>query len=294
MNVKSGISAEEISFSASHTLFVEGEEDSIDVSVLRKILPIRVKHLGTSCCVRSVAIALIKEHPKYYFLVDRDHFDDETVEKSWSSFPQSDMPNLLIWRKKELENYFIDPEYLLQSDYLSADRERLEDSLKKRIKSCAKEYLYIGAANRVIVNIRESLKHRWIDVFRDRSVFGTEDEALHQLQARQEFGEHRLCINKVTSSAYLEESFRKELNMLTGGATDLEWGKGRWLDLLPAKGIMHNILRSTLFTVMDKDGKKLSPNDQEKEIIKNLLSPTKAMPRDFVELRDLITKIMVP
>ncbi len=106
--VKKGPRPEEIRQSARHTLFVEGRSpDSIDPIVLQELfkgLSVRVEPLGPSYHIKSAAEALYRQHPDYYFLIDRDHYYDDFVEKCWRNFPDPDTNNLLVWRKRELEN----------------------------------------------------------------------------------------------------------------------------------------------------------------------------------------------
>ena len=51
-------------------------------------------------------------HPTYYFLIDRDHHDIDFINRSWYNFPDPNTHNLLIWRKREIENYFLEPNWL--------------------------------------------------------------------------------------------------------------------------------------------------------------------------------------
>lgn len=71
-----------------------------------------------SFSVRSVATALRQFHPEYWFVIDRDDWDDTAVEASWQRFPDPAHDNLLIWRKKELESYFLEPDWACRSRYL--------------------------------------------------------------------------------------------------------------------------------------------------------------------------------
>jgi hypothetical protein len=105
-----------------HKVFVEGSNDEeIDPIVIKELLRIngltqvQVLVMGGCDNVRSAAQALFHEHPSYYFLIDRDDQDAQTVENYWLNFPDPATHNLLIWRKRELENYFIDPSYLQNS-----------------------------------------------------------------------------------------------------------------------------------------------------------------------------------
>jgi hypothetical protein len=79
MQAKRNISPEEINFSSKHILFVEGNADSIDVEALGTILDVNIEPMGPSYWIKSVAQALAPMHPTYYFLIDRDHYDDDNI-----------------------------------------------------------------------------------------------------------------------------------------------------------------------------------------------------------------------
>ena len=119
IEVRRGIRSEEVRHHGQHVLFVEGDKGSVDPEVLNKLFSnkISIEPLGPSSSVKSVAKALQTYHPTYYFLIDRDHYDDSFVEKCWDDFPDPKTNNLLIWRRREIENYFLDPDYLSRSDF---------------------------------------------------------------------------------------------------------------------------------------------------------------------------------
>ena len=154
MQAKKNISPEEINFSSKHVLFVEGTADSIDVEALENILDINIEPMGPSYWIKSVAKALAPTHPTYYFLIDRDHYDDQAVEDYWKEFPNTETPNLLVWRKKEIENYFLEPNYLAQSKYFVKTKEELKDIILKE----AQNRLFLNITNQVIISIREDFK----------------------------------------------------------------------------------------------------------------------------------------
>jgi hypothetical protein len=70
--IRTGVLPEEIRIDSKHVLFVEGEE--FDQSILETFFneptKIKVKSLGPSHDIKSVAQALYKHHPYYYFLID--------------------------------------------------------------------------------------------------------------------------------------------------------------------------------------------------------------------------------
>ena len=78
VKIKTGIRPEEVRTGAEHVLFVEGSEGGLDQAVLRALLgnTIRVEVMGPSYSVQSAAHSLYHHHPRYYFLIDRDHTVD--------------------------------------------------------------------------------------------------------------------------------------------------------------------------------------------------------------------------
>ncbi len=149
-------------------------------------------------------------------------------------------------------------------------------------------YLYLSAANQVIVHVREKLKRNWIEVFHSKEGFPTADAALEKLISRKEFDSFDKEVSSIVSVASLSSLFETFLNTLTGGESNLIWGKGRWLDMLPAKGIMHDVLQSSLFTVKDRAGHLLKNREKEDEIIRDLVKPNRVLPADFVALKSLL------
>ncbi len=120
INVTTGIRAEEVRLQGQHVLFVEGRyRDAVDPNVLNALFSfgLRIEPLGPSFWVRSVAEALHPHHPTHYFLIDRDHHKHDFVEDCWKNFPDRNTRNLLVWRRREIENYFLEPRYLSQSKY---------------------------------------------------------------------------------------------------------------------------------------------------------------------------------
>lgn len=182
--VKKGIRAEEVRLGSQHVLFVEGRDtDAVDPKVLNEFFEdrIRIETLGPSFSVRSVAEALFIHHPTYYFLIDRDHHDGDFIERCWKNFPDPGTHNLLVWRRREIENYFLEPAYLFQSQYCQVS----QDELKRKVLQFANERLFLDVANLVITSIREELKKTWIKHFSNPVEFPSPPKSLEKTEKRQ-------------------------------------------------------------------------------------------------------------
>ncbi len=182
MQVKTSIRSEEVLQTSQHVVFIEGKgEDAIDPSVLRNLLgeKVQIRPLGASFSVKSVVEALFPHHPTYYFVVDRDHFHTQSdVEGYWENFPNPETHNLLVWKRRELENYFIDPEYLGKSKYFKG---KVAD-LSNLVLRFAQERLFLDVVNYVLVCLREEQKQTWIEVCRNPADFADKSVALAKLQ----------------------------------------------------------------------------------------------------------------
>jgi len=235
--------------------------------------------LGGALDIRSAAEALHKFHPDYYFLIDRDHHSDEYVERSWARFPDPEYSNILIWRCRELENYFLEPAFLAQSTYLKTSIDRL----RAVIIAAAKKRLLIDCANFVIVSVREDLKKNWIEAFSNPEEFRDEKEALSRLVSRPEFAQYGRRVGQVKAKRELERRFRTHLRRLTGSTAEIHWDQGDWLKLLKGKKILPGVV-SRCFKVDHLRGRKLL-----RAVLTRLVSTTQnVLPADFVCLRELI------
>ncbi|MDA3787023.1 MAG: hypothetical protein PF503_00775 [Desulfobacula sp.] len=138
VSLKRGIRAEEVRLQGQHVLFVEGKDrSSVDPKVLGELFgtdTIKIEPLGPSYSIKSVAQALYSYHPTYYFLIDRDHHDDDFVAQCWNHFPDPDKYNLLVWKRREIENYFLDPNYLFQSKYREVSQEEIEKRFEQALE----------------------------------------------------------------------------------------------------------------------------------------------------------------
>ena len=287
-SVKKGIRAEEVRFQVQHVLFVEGkDEESVDSKVLNKLFDneIRIEPLGPSFSVKSVAEALSSYHPTYYFLIDRDHHDNDFVERCWKNFPDPATHNLLVWRRREIENYFLESTYLLRSQFCQASKGALEE----KILECANERLFLDAANHVVISIREELKRNWVEKFSNPSDFSTKEKALQKLRDANQFGQHRSNVDQKVSADEVERRFHECVELMTGGQSTLAFGTGEWLCMVQGKKVLAQVIHSGCFSVQATDRAVLKGREKINETVKDLLQKdTSVQPADFVALKQLI------
>lgn len=276
---------------AGHILFVEGraekpEHEPFDRTALGVFLDdlVRVEALGPSFHLRSAAEALHPFHPTYYFLIDRDHHDDAFVAQLWARFPDPATHNLLVWPRRELENYFLDPAYLLRSEQLSVD----EAALRTCIRDACQRRLYLDAANQVITECRESLKNRWITQFNKIEDCPTREAALIKLRDDPRFLAKREAFATCTTSDALTQRFLAVLEDFTGGHDPLEFGSGRWLERVRGKEVWPTVA-ARCFRIADARGRPLQGPRKQLELAKALLRhPLAEQPADLQQLRRLL------
>jgi len=286
---RTGIRPDEVRFGGQHVLFVEGKDrNAIDPNVLRHLLDpgIRVEPLGPSYSVKSVAEALYVYHPNYYFLVDRDHHDEAFIERCWRNFPDPDTHNLLVWRRREIENYFLEPGYLSRSRFCRVER----DTLKEQVLRVANDRLFLDAANCAIISIREELKRKWIEIFSNPQEFQDAEMALSRLQAAREFEDHRNKVARTVSADEVARRFRECLERMTGDQSTLDFGAGQWVSLIQGKKILSQLINSTSFHVQTADGTVVTDiKEKINDVAKDLLQQDDdVQPQDFIDLRQLI------
>ena len=290
ITVKTNIRPEEVLQKSRHVLFVEGGgKDSFDPKVLSELLDsnIRIAPLGPSYSIKSVAEALFAHHPTYYFLVDRDHCDDEFVERCWRNFPDSETHNLLVWRRREIENYFLDPGYLIRSSYCKATQDQIEG----KILQFANKRLFLDAANRTITSIREELKRSWIKTFTDPAEFPNRKAALAKLKNVGEFARHRAEVERKVSADEVEHRFHGYLDAMTGGQEKAAFGTGDWSRTIRGKHVFSQVINSNCFQVQVADGTAVKGREKINDVAKDLLQKGEEFqPEDFTALKNLINE----
>jgi hypothetical protein len=243
VSVKVGGPADAVLQGAGRVLFVEGNPDGLDVTVLRELLSprVRVASLGPSYSVRSVAEALHKEHPNYWFVIDRDEWDDATVEKSWRSFPDPTQCNLLIWRRKELESYFLEPAWVVHSRYLKdgATEERITSWLEAQ----AGKTIWLDAANLVIVRARNNVKRARCELLARSDVQNLDRaEVENRLLEAQGLADLAGLSATEADPQRLRQAYAEACTTLSGDVWPLSFNVGRWRDLIPAKAMFSSLV----------------------------------------------------
>jgi len=288
ISVRTGIRPEEVRIEGQHVLFVEGkDQDAVDPKVLDTLFSraLRIEPLGPSFSVRSVAEALHHHHPTYYFLIDRDHYRHEFVEQCWTNFPDPRTHNLLVWRRREIENYFLEPQYLVRSRYCRVSEQRLGE----RILCFANQRLFLDVANQVVISIREDLKRNWIEKFSNPSDFVTKEGALLRLKNANEFDQHHQRVQRKVSAEEVECRFIYFLDKMTGGQKKIAFGAGEWIHLIQGKKVLAQVVNSECFQVVTTEQSTLMGRAKLNEVVKGLLQEAEAVqPKDFMVLKDLI------
>ncbi|KKZ14116.1 MAG: hypothetical protein TH68_05685 [Candidatus Synechococcus spongiarum 142] len=285
VQVRTNIRPEETRTGGEHVLFVEG---SLDQLVLRALLgnSLRVEVMGPSSYVRSAAEALASHHPRYYFLIDRDHHDDQFVEQSWTNFPNPDEGNILVWRRREIENYFLDPPFLVQSKFCRASEAA---ELERTLVRAALERVFLDAANLVISSIREEQKQTWIQHFTNPADFTSQEVAIERLISQEAFVERSEKVSAMLSNDELISRFKESLASMIGDGERLTYGKGQWIKMIRGKKVLPQLLNSGGFQVTDAKGKTLTGKEMEKEIVKELaVKDVDSRPSDLKKLQQLV------
>lgn len=291
MKIRRGGDATGVLQSAGHSIFVEGSSDEeIDPVVIKELLRVNgltqvdVKPMGGCENVRSAAQALIRHHPSYYFLIDRDDQDQAAVERSWSDFPNPNTHNVIIWRKRELENYFIDPDYLMGSRFLKVS----EQELRQRILDECNRRLFLDGANLTLLARHRSVRPPFASHFANPDDFRTRSDGEKRLQETAALLDKETAVAATLSKSAVAVLYATFVDELSGGAIPLQYGVGSWLERMSGKEVFRCIA-GTCFQVVAADKSTLQGKVQNKEIAKGLLAlPIAQQPADFRQLVDLL------
>lgn len=249
----------------------------------------RIDVRGAGSCedIHLAAKAMVHVHPTYYFLVDRDGYDDEFIKRSWANFPNTSTHNLLVWPRRELENYFIDPEYLAKSEYLvrSSDVAVLRDLVLGE----ARARLYVEAVNLVLLQLRYTLRRPLAASCALSTQVVDRASAIEHLRRCQPLERWQLDATAACAVDVREQKLDEALEMMTGGRVPLEYGRGRWLELIAGKEILHAVANHPCLVVRGLSGAALQGREKLRELVKGLLRlPIAAQPADLQRLLEIL------
>jgi len=292
MQTQLNVNPTTINQAAKHKLFVEGSnEQEIDPIVIQELLhnndlgAVRVIGMGACHNVRSAAQALIKVYPSHYFLIDRDDQDQVTVDKSWQSFPNPDEYNMLIWHKRELENYFIDPHYISKSTYLKNGI-----NIQQNILYECNSRIFLDSANLTLLSIsREMQKPLSVPHFKNRDEFKDKNAGLIKLNGlTADMDDRKISVADVLEQEAVNQRYIEFIQELSGGTIPLQYGSGSWLERMSGKEIFRAIANQC-FEVKSLQGQLVTGKDKNKIIAKELTRlPLEQQPADFQRLVGLL------
>lgn len=294
MKFLSGGESDFIRQNAQHKLFVEGKNDqAIDPIIIQELLnnneltAVTVSPMGHCDNVRSAAQALIDHHPAYYFLIDRDDQNLDVVEKSWNTFPNKDTYNMLIWSKRELENYFIDPHYLSLSQNLKKGIEKKD--LESAILEECNRRIILDITNLTLMSLQRELEKKPLRCFfREPCNFTDVSHGLEALNELPQLKGKKTDTSHILNSDNISQIYSKFLQELSGGTLPLQYNSGNWLDLMSGKEIYRSIVNQ-YFVVKNLQGTIVQGSDKEKYVAKELLKlEIEKQPSDFKKLVDLL------
>lgn len=291
MKATTGVAASQVGQGAQHCLYVEGEHaEGLDPRVLAALtapLGLRVEPLGPSQHIRAVARALQQSHAHYYFVVDRDHHTHAEVEASWRDFLDPAKGNLLIWRRRELENYFIEPKWLARSAFLRPDWSEVR--LAAAIQQHAAKRIYLDCANLVITRVREDQKANWVKLFKaqDLPQLDSAHAARRKLCALPAWTERQVRLGEAMGTQQLAVAFDKQLAELLGGAAHPQYGSGNWLHMVAGKELFEAIANEA-FQVVNGNRATLQGKPACNLLARERVFDATHRPADFDELAELL------
>ncbi|MDI9409001.1 MAG: hypothetical protein QM523_07135 [Candidatus Pacebacteria bacterium] len=271
---------------ANHRLLVEGEFDQIFMEALfDEIIP--VGRLGSRNILIVGAKAFSMIEPNFYFLIDRDHHSDEEVDSFWQKFPVANEPNILIWRRKELENYLIEPDVFCSSKSVTASKEQVTARLLEIVQG----QIYFDTARLVVSEIRrnhdKSLNQAW-GKFNKTMINHTNSinsiECIAVLIADLKSPETL----KEFTETWLVNKYQEKFNLMTGGADTIEIGKGKWHELIQGKTIFNTLFHEFFKSpIPHKD-------HRHRQFAKDVLYDIQRLHPDILEVKNKISAVISP
>jgi hypothetical protein len=284
---------------AEFKLFIEGSSKyKFDKTVLSTLLKtnqlrIDVEELGGCEHIRQVAQALVVHHPKYLFLIDRDWRSNQDVQKEWDNFETENKPNLLIWHQRELENYFLDADYLYKATQnpqiiLKPTCQSL-DQLREEITKEAQKHVFIDAANAVLAFFKINIRNNPFQCdFSDLGAFKSSQDALQQLHQIKLLEPIKNKLTELNTPNLIQDKYEEIFAELTGNiqntSSTLIWDQGTWRQQLDGKKILAAII-DRCFEFVDTEQNTITGDPKKIAITKYLVQLDIAQqPKDFETL----------
>lgn len=240
-NATRGVSQYRVNRGAGRKLFVEGKLDEAVMHTLLKGV-LDVAPLNGAESLRRAAKAFRNIEPGYYFLIDRDHLSDDMVEDAWTKFLAGDS-NVVYWRRKEIENYFLEPALLAQSGRIKAGCD--ESALQESILVFADSHKYFFAANRAYSRAKAKFYNNGLqDCIPYNDNYIDDEQAVLQALKNINFNEPLDNIRAATEWANIYKLYKEELVKYAGteDVATLEWERGEWRNLMPGKRILNLLI----------------------------------------------------
>ena len=294
-DTKNGIASEEV-LGKRFILFVEGEIDALILEILLgdsgtifvKNEDIRVKTLGGCSTIKSAAEAMHKIYPNYFFLIDRDYHTEKYVDKCRADFLDPNKKNLLVWRRTEIENYFLDPDYLVRSRFCCCSS---PGKLERRILDISSKRLFLDAANHLVMTINDKFKTTHAETFSNPTEFSDRNAALEKLETVQESFENDAAdLFPIISMNGIKQSYDRFLSDMTGDREKLAFGAGSWLEMTAGKEILNEVVVNPQCFRFPRDEPALQGKGKKLEaVIRDVLNlGEESLPYEFRAVRALI------
>ncbi len=247
---------------------------------------LEIKPLGGAQNLIRAAEALKRVNPDNFFIIDRDYVCDDEVEKSWLEF-ESGESNILLWRRKEIENYFLDTELLSKLDYC---KKTSKESIDQLIKSHVKKWKFITIGNYVLQEHNERIRSKACaknmslpvdqsikkaDALASRIAGEWQDVALDELMKELTSKEKIMCLVEQYSNEIFESAKKDKI------------GEDQWRKAVKGKEIVVEILGEKHFGFPQK-----SKNQNIKSIMFEVIDNIKKekLAHDFNQLSDIMEK----
>ena len=291
LKFKSQPDSTEVLIQAKYTLFVEGTLDYNVFRVLMDGLPLSVKSMsGGSSSLRRVANAIHEHNSDYLFLIDRDHFGMNEVNKLRKNFNEEGKPNILMWKLREIENYFLNPGFLTKFKNLNLNDTNV-NKLKQMICNKIRESYLIDVANHAISSVIGNFNTGFKNLRLKRTEIGTPPEKVIDLIKSN--GELRNFLterqqNLTSALDNIIKNYKEVVNELESVEGEERYLSTKFLEHINGKYILREIIAHSMFKCADQDGNDLDGDKRIVKVITEIVKNPENIPPDFLEVQNLI------